>query len=189
MRVAADASLCAPARNVIVIIRSSSPSDNPGSVSSRSGSCYRRRSTELIHGGPTTSRNTWAPVREASRGPFVSRLGGGFGSSPCEGCLDFSSHFRDLPRLAALESRHDFDLSAVQISGLPGNDRPLTHTVTLRVARSFALARWRHSISSPRLIQRTPLSASAARYLIRSKLLPLAGAPLPDAAAGAALQI
>jgi len=43
----------------------------------------------------------------------------------------------------------------VQISGLPGNDRPLTHTVTLRPARSFALARWRHSISSP-LIERTP---------------------------------
>jgi hypothetical protein len=42
----------------------------------------------------------------------------------------------------------------VQISGLPGNDRPLTVTVTLRLARSFALARWRHSISSPRLIQR-----------------------------------
>ena len=97
--------------------------------------------------------------------------------------------FETIPRLAALESRHDFDLSAVQISGLPGNDRPLTHTVTLRVARSLALARWRHSISSPRLIQRTPLSASAARYLIRSKFLPLAGAALPDAAAGAALQI
>ena len=80
-----------------VIIRSSPPSDNPGSVSSRSGSCSRRRSNKLIHGGPTTSRNTWAPVREASRGPFVSRLGGGFGSSPCEGCLDFSSHFRDPP--------------------------------------------------------------------------------------------
>ena len=54
--------------------------------------------------------------------------------------------FETLPRLAALESRHDFDLSAVQISGQPGNDRPLTHTVTLRVARSFALARWRHSL-------------------------------------------
>jgi hypothetical protein len=33
------------------------------------------------------------------------------------------------------------------------------------------------------------ISASAARYLIRSKFLPLAGATLPDASAGAALQI
>ena len=66
--------------------------------------------------------------------------------------------FKTLSRLASARLRldTDFDLSAVQISGLPGNDRPLTDTVTLRVARSFALARWRHSISSPRLIQRTP---------------------------------
>ena len=97
--------------------------------------------------------------------------------------------FETLPRLAALESRHDFDLSAVQISGLPGNDRPLTHTVTLRVARSFALARWRHSISSPKLIQRTPYPRRLLATKIRSKFLPLAGAPLPDAVAGAALQI
>ena len=66
-----------------------------------------------------------------------------------------AAHFSRLTRFAP-ESRHDFDLSAVQISGLPGNDRPLTHTVTLRLARSFGLARWRHSISSPRLLQRTP---------------------------------
>ena len=39
------------------------------------------------------SRNRWAPVRKASRGPFVFRLGGGFCSSSCEGCLDFSSSF------------------------------------------------------------------------------------------------
>ena len=51
--------------------------------------------------------------------------------------------FETLPRLAALEFRHDFDLSAVQISGLPGNDRPLTHTVTLlrgKVIRSCPVA-------------------------------------------------
>ena len=41
-----------------------------------------------------------------------------------------------------------WNLSAVQISGLPGYDRPLTHTVTLRLARSSKLLRWRHSISS-----------------------------------------
>src|SRR6476646_9161157 len=106
---------------------------------------------------PATSPNRWAPVREASRGPFVYRLGGGFGSSPCERCLDFSSSFSRPSRAPVrVESRHDFDLSAMQISGLPGNDRPLTHTVTLRLARSFALARWRHSTSSLRLIQRTP---------------------------------
>jgi hypothetical protein len=127
-------------------------------------------------------------VREASRGPLCL--------APAEDLVPplakdvwTSAVIFEIAGLATLESRHDFDLSAVQISGLPGNDRPLTHTVTLHVARSFALARWRHSISSPRLIQRTPLSASAARYLIRSKFLPLAGAPLPDAAAGAALQI
>ena len=96
--------------------------------------------------------------------------------------------FENLPRLAALESRHDFDLSAVQISGLPGNDRPLTHTVTLRVARSFALARWRHSLLT-KIDPADTIIRVAARYLIRSKFLPLAGAPLPDAAAGAALQI
>ena len=107
--------------------------------------------------GFMTSRNRWAPVRKASRGPFVSRLGGGFGSLPLRRMSGLQQlTFKTLPRLAALESRHDFDLSAVQISGLPGNDRPFTHTVTLRVARSLVLARWRHSISSPRLIQRTP---------------------------------
>jgi len=52
-------------------------------------------------------------------------------------------------------SRHDFGLSAMQISGLPGNDRPLTRTVTLRLARSFVLARWRHLDSSPSVIRRT----------------------------------
>ena len=51
--------------------------------------------------------------------------------------------------LCATESRHDFKLSAVQISGLPGNDRPLTHTVTVPLARSSVLARWSHVISSP----------------------------------------
>ena len=49
--------------------------------------------------------------------------------------------------LRAPESQDDFELSAVQFSGLPGNDRPLTHTVTLHPARSLVLARWRHSIS------------------------------------------
>src|SRR5882672_12772102 len=34
-----------------------------------------------------------------------------------------------------LRSRYEFEFSAVQISGLPGNDRPLTHTVTLHPAR------------------------------------------------------
>ena len=35
-----------------------------------------------------------------------------------------------------LRSRYEFEFLAVQISGLPGNDRPLTHTVTLHPARS-----------------------------------------------------
>ena len=37
-----------------------------------------------------------------------------------------AAHFQDPPArsLRAFESRHDLDLSAVQISGLPGNDRP-----------------------------------------------------------------
>jgi len=45
------------------------------------------------------------------------------------------------------ESQDHFELSAVQFSGLPGNDRPSTHTVTSHLARSSILARWRHSIS------------------------------------------
>jgi len=67
-------------------------------------------------------------------------------------------------------------LSAAHVSGLPGYDRPLTHTVTLRMARSFGLVLWRHSISSPRLIQQTPCPPRllATLHLIRS--LPLRGA-------------
>jgi hypothetical protein len=122
-------------------------------------------------------------VREASRGPFF-RFGGGF----------FEFHLRALRRmsgtsawfqdplalgLCAPESRHDFELSAVQISGLPGYDRPLTHTVTLRLARSFILARWRHAISSSMSDLADIMSASAARclnHMIRSESLPPAGA-------------
>ena len=78
-----------------------------------------------------------APVREASRGPFV------FASRRC---LDFSSSvprpFCAWPTRSG--SRDDFELSAVQFSGLPGNDRPLTHTVTSHLARSVVFARWRH---------------------------------------------
>ena len=89
-----------------------------------------------------------------------------------------AAHFQDplAPSQCASESRHDFDLSAVQVSRLPGNDRPLTHTVTLRMARSFGLVLWRHSISSPRLIQQTPCPPRllATLHLIRS--LPLRGA-------------
>jgi hypothetical protein len=84
-------------------------------------------------------------VREASRGPLCL--------APAEDLVPplakdvwTSAVIFEIAGLATLESRHDFDLSAVQISGLPGNDRPLTHTVTLRVARSFAVARWRHSL-------------------------------------------
>src|SRR5262245_60809681 len=73
-----------------------------------------------------------------------------------------AAHFQDplAPSQCVPESRHNFDLSAVQISGLPGNDRPLTHTVTLRMARSFGVARWRHR-SPPA----DTMSASAAHYL------------------------
>jgi hypothetical protein len=66
-------------------------------------------------------------------------------------------NFKTLSRLAYALLGLDTipNLSAVQLSGLPDNDPPVTHTVTLRLARSFAFARWRHSISSPRVIQRT----------------------------------
>jgi hypothetical protein len=37
----------------------------------------KRIRTADLRGGLATLRNTWAPVRKASRGPFVSRLGGG----------------------------------------------------------------------------------------------------------------
>jgi hypothetical protein len=65
-------------------------------------------------------------------------------------CLDFTSSVSRLFALGlrAPESRDDFELSAVQLSGLPGNDRPVTHTVTSHLARSSILARWIHSISS-----------------------------------------
>jgi hypothetical protein len=91
------------------------------------------------------------------RGAHLFRLGGGFAPPLAKDVWISPAQFQDplAPSLGASESRHDFYVSAVQISGLPGNDRPLTHTVTLPLARSFALARWRHSISSPRLIQRT----------------------------------
>ena len=76
--------------------------------------------------------------------------------APCEVCLDFSSSISRPIALGqrAVESRVGYELSAVQISGLPGNDRPLTHTVTLRAAGSCILARWRHSTSSQRAVQR-----------------------------------
>ena len=79
-------------------------------------------------------------MREASRGPCL-RLGGDVWTSVAQ--------FQDSLRLAyALPSSRDhFELSAVQFSGLPGNDRPLTHTVTSHLARSLILAWWRHSIS------------------------------------------
>jgi hypothetical protein len=75
-------------------------------------------------------------------------------------------------------------LSAVQISGLPGNDRPLTHTVTLRLARSFGFARWRHRISTPKIIQRTPCPRRLLATLhVRSLLLPGAARSLIGSAA------
>ena len=65
--------------------------------------------------------------------------------------------------LRAPESRDNFELSAVQFSGLPGNDRPLTHTVTSHLARSVVLARWRHSIfSEVRSLPSLPLAGGAA---------------------------
>ena len=80
-------------------------------------------------------------MHEASRGPL---------SSPRWRCLEFSSSVSRL--LCAWPTRFrvydDVELLAVQFSGLPGNDRPLTHTVTSHLARSLVLARWRHSISS-----------------------------------------
>ena len=78
--------------------------------------------------------------------------------------------------LRAPESHDDFELSAVQFSGLPGNDRPLTHTVTSHLARSLVLARWRHSISfEVRLLPSLPLARGCC--------------VLPKASAGAALEV
>ena len=54
-----------------------------------------------------------------------------------------------------LRSRYKFEFSAVQISGLPGNDRPSTHTVTLHPGKVLVIARWRHLISLRRVIRQT----------------------------------
>ena len=68
-------------------------------------------------------------MHEASRGPL---------SSPRRRCLEFSSSVQIPSRLAyALPVCDDVELSAVQFSGLPRNDRPLTRTVTSHLARSF----------------------------------------------------
>jgi len=97
-------------------------------------------------------------VRKASRDPL---------SSPRRRCLELSSSLQDSFALAYAfsESRDDFELSAVQFSGLPGNDRPLTHTVTSHLARSLVLARWRHSISSEFRVLRTLPLAGVLRSL------------------------
>ena len=97
-----------------------------------------------------------APVHEASRGPL---------SSPRWRCLEFSSSVSRLLRAWPTRSRvyDDVELSAVQFSGLPGNDRPLTHTVTSHLARSLVLARWRHSISfEVRPLPSLPLAGGVA---------------------------
>jgi hypothetical protein len=100
------------------------------------------------------------------------RLGGELSSAPMK-----LSGLHQL-RLFAPEFQHGFELSAVRISRLPGNDRPLTHTVTLHLARSLILARWRHENSLPRLAQRI-------RYprLLLAALITLSGAILPRAEA------
>ena len=79
------------------------------------------------------------------RGALGFRLGGGF----------FEFHLRALRRmsgtsawfqdplalgLCAPESRHDFELSAVQISGLPGYDRPHRDPASGKVIHSCSVA-------------------------------------------------
>ena len=105
-------------------------------------------------GGPRCVKHRGALLFFASAEDLAPRLAKDVWTS--------TAHFQDppAPSQCAPESRHNFDLSAVQISGLPGNDRPLIHTVTLRMARSFGVARWRHR-SPPA----DTMSASAARYL------------------------
>jgi hypothetical protein len=68
----------------------------------------------------------------------------------------------------------------VQISGLPGNDRPLNHTVILRLARSIILARWRHAFSLKTRGSGGPGSASLPRsrdHMVRCEFLPRGGTP------------
>jgi hypothetical protein len=79
--------------------------------------------------------------------------------------LEFSNSVSRLLRAWPTRSRvyDDVELSAVQFSGLPGNDRPLTRTVTSHLARSLVLARWRHSISfEVRPLPSLPLAEGAA---------------------------
>ena len=101
-------------------------------------------------------RNTWAPVRKASRGPFVSRLGGGLAPA-LRGCLTSAAHFREPLALACarrVSTRFRFVGDADQRAAWQRST--LDPHRDLAPVRSFGLARWRHSISSPRLIQRTP---------------------------------
>ena len=149
----------------------------------------KRIRTPDLRGGLATLRNTWAPVRKASRGPFVSRLGGGFGSCPCDDVWTSAAHFQDLlaPSLRAPETRQISICRRCRSAGCLASTLDPHHDLAPgKVIRSCPVASFN---LLTKIDPADTISASAARYLIRSKFLPLAGAALPDASAGAALQI
>ena len=151
----------------------------------------RSVSTLLIYVGVERRCETWcAPVRVASRGPFVSRLGGGFGSCPCEDVWTSAAHFQDPLALACarrVSTRFRFVGDADQRAAWQRSTLdPHRDLAPGKVIRSCPVA------SFDLLTKIDPadtISSSAALYLIRSKFLPLLGAAPPDASAGAALQI
>ena len=119
-------------------------------------------------------RNTWAPVRKASRGPFVSRLGGGFGSCPCEDVWTSAAHFQD-PLALAVARRVSAQFRFVG----DADQRAAWQRSTLDPHRDLAPGKVIRScpVASFDLLTKIDpadtISASAALYLIRSKFLPL----------------
>ena len=150
----------------------------------------KRIRTADLRGGLATLRNTWAPVRKASRGPFVSRLGGGFGSCPCDDVWTSAAHFQDPLALACarrVSTRFRFVGDADQRAAWQRSTLdPHRDLAPGKVIRSCPVA------SFDLLTKIDPadtVSAAAALYLIRRKFLPLLAAAPPDASADATLQI
>jgi hypothetical protein len=122
-------------------------------------------------------------VRQSIAGPLVFVSAQEFGFSPAlrSDVWTSAAQFQDPLAfgLHASGSRHDFELSAVQISGLPGNDRPVNHTVILHLARSFILARWRHAFSLKTRGSgghRVRLLPRSHDHMVRSEFPPSGGA-------------
>ena len=140
------------------------------------GSRNRADVAAIDKGGPRCIRASRGPLSSSRRRNLISvpRF-----TKDVSGLqqLSFETH----SRLAF--TRPDLDTISncrrYKSAGCLANDRPETHTVILRLARSFILARWRHSISSRRVDPADTTSASLPRshdHMVRSEFLPRSGA-------------